>query len=123
MTLVDRIRAAAAAAVAAVAADGSTRPIAVVRLFMAPLLWTGFGGDFPLWSSLPGGHGSAQTPERAAFLVVITPIFFAATVLMFFGYKSRLGSALAAAMLAIMHFYLGRLHGYAHYVHHHTQLC
>ncbi|HEY4220714.1 MAG TPA: hypothetical protein VGO62_05210, partial [Myxococcota bacterium] len=100
----------------------STRSLALVRIFFAPVLWTGYGADFPLWNILNGGHGTPHPEFTVPWMLVAFPLYFVGTTLMFVGFQSRLGCVLTAAALAVIHLVIGRGHGYAHFSHHYNQL-
>ena len=63
---------------------GSTRPVALLRIAMASVLWSKFTPYMTLWSSL--------RTDRFLFSVS----FYASTALMLLGLKSHLASAWSA---------------------------
>ncbi|MFT3774595.1 MAG: HTTM domain-containing protein [Minicystis sp.] len=89
---------------------GSTRPVALLRIATAIVLWSKFAPYMTLWSSL--------RTDRFLFSVS----FYASTVLMLLGLKSRLASAWSAiAGLAFM-LYGGLGLGLEEVANHHTSL-
>jgi Vitamin K-dependent gamma-carboxylase len=89
---------------------GSTRPVALLRIALAGVLWSKFAPYMTLWSSL--------RPDRFLFSVS----FYASTVLLLLGLKSRLAAAWCAiAGIAFMlHGGLGL--GLEEVMNHHTTL-
>jgi hypothetical protein len=93
-----------------VTAPGSTRPVALIRIGLAVILWTTWGGAFLLYKRFPSPEG-----------LLVAFLFFLSTTLMVVGYWSRLATLLAG--LSCLYIYYGLGHGdEPGFIHHHTAL-
>ncbi|MDC0715799.1 HTTM domain-containing protein [Nannocystis bainbridge] len=93
--------------VAWAAAEGSTVPMALVRIGLALLLWARWGEDMVLVH--------ADGPA----MVALSLGFFTATALMFVGLWTRAATATAAIVVATMYFGVGAAGGRTAWIHHH----
>lgn len=90
--------------------EGSTRPAALVRLGLVPLLWSKWAGDF------------LQYLDPAPHVRVIGLSFYASTTLLFFGVWTRVAAAWAGLTMLAVYYWIGHVDGKEPYVHHHTGL-
>jgi len=88
-------------------AEGSTVPMALIRIGLALLLWARWGEDMILVH--------ADGPVMLALAVG----FFAATALMLVGLWTRAATATAALVVATMYFAIGAAGGRTAWIHHH----
>lgn len=90
--------------------EGSTRSSALIRIFLALLIWTRWGGALTLFKlgTLEG--------------VFLSVNFFISTTLMLFGIWTRLSTLWTAAIVLSMYFYAGLVRGIEPWTHHHTYL-
>lgn len=93
--------------VAWAAAEGSTVPMALIRIGLVLLLWGRWGEDMVL--------SRAQGPA----MVLLSLAFFAATGLMLVGLWTRLATVAAALVVATMYFAIGAAGGRTAWIHHH----
>ncbi|MEZ4236296.1 MAG: HTTM domain-containing protein [Myxococcota bacterium] len=91
-------------------AEGSTRPVALVRIGLALLLWSRFADELQPFTAL----GPAWLALGAAF--------YGATTWMLLGYRARLATAATAVVVWIMVFAVGRSGAMFSWTHHHTTL-
>ncbi len=84
--------------------QGSTRPLALVRIGLAILLWA-------KWASYPTFRMGYAGVDN----LVLAPLFFAATTLMFFGLWTHVATLVTAVAVTAIFFRTGDLH-------HHTYL-
>lgn len=86
--------------------EGSTRPLALIRIGIVFILWSSWAYDFRLEITL--------NISPMATLLGIS--FFVSTFLMLMGYRSRLAAIGTGLTLFIMYFYLGKTLGQTRYV-------
>jgi hypothetical protein len=95
-----------------VLAEGSTRPLALMRVLAVIVLWAKWGR----LGALPAR--AMDVPSTG-----LSVLFFAFTILMFVGYRTRLFTALTAALVLYGYHGLGVIGGArGTWVHHHTDL-
>lgn len=92
----------------AVALEGSTRPVAIIRICLAVILWTTWGEHFLLYRELG--------VER----LLVATLFFASTTAMAAGVLSQLSTALAGLTCLYIYYKLGAQD--SKFIHHHTAL-
>lgn len=90
--------------------QGSTRPVGLVRIGLALVIWTRFARDMALHSNTEAWH----TFFSAFFLVF--------TVLMLVGLYTRVAVPVVAVLLAMLYFGFGGLGERPHYYAHHVYL-
>lgn len=90
--------------------EGSTRPVALIRLGLVPLLWSKWGGDFLLYLDKP------------LHQQLVGLSFYLSTPLLFFGVWTRFAAAWAGLTLLAIYYWIGHVDGVEPYVHHHTGL-
>ncbi|MCY1007811.1 HTTM domain-containing protein [Nannocystis pusilla] len=88
-------------------AEGSTVPMALIRIGLALLLWARWGEDMVLVQ--------AEGPAMLALSLG----FFAATAAMLVGLWTRAATAAAAMVVATMYFAIGAAGGRTAWIHHH----
>ncbi|MFY0541336.1 hypothetical protein [Nannocystis pusilla] len=88
-------------------AEGSTVPMALIRIGLALLLWARWGEDMVLVQ--------AEGPAMLALSLG----FFAATAMMLVGLWTRAATATAATVVATMYFAVGAAGGRTAWIHHH----
>lgn len=88
-------------------ADGSTVPMALIRIGLVLLLWARWGEDMIF--------ARAEGPAMAG----LSALFFAATTAMLVGLWTRAATATAALVVATMYFALGAAGGRTGWIHHH----
>lgn len=91
-------------------AEGSTLPMALIRIGLVFLLWARFGAEL----ILPRAAGTGE--------VVLSLLFFASTAAMLVGWRTRAATALAALVVATMYFGVGAALGRTAWLHHHHYL-
>jgi hypothetical protein len=91
-------------------AQGSTRPLGLMRIAIAIIILVRFGNELSLYQG-----------ESFSFLL-LGIVFFALTSMMLVGYKAQATSAAVALTLAFMHFYMGRIGGHPGWESHHVYL-
>jgi hypothetical protein len=85
--------------------EGSTRPVALIRIGLALLIWTRWASNFLLYKA------------TSAVDLAIGLSYFASTTLLLVGACSRAAAAWTAGTLLVLFFHLG-----GDYIHHHTWL-
>lgn len=90
--------------------EGSTRPVALLRVGLALLLWSRYAAELAPWAGLD--------PVR----LYIGISFYLSTGLMFVGLWTRLACGWAALTLWLIFLFLGAARGDLEYLHHHTTL-
>ncbi|MCY1054119.1 HTTM domain-containing protein [Nannocystis sp. SCPEA4] len=93
--------------VAWAADEGSTVPMALIRIGLALLLWARWGADMVF------------VHATGAPALALSAGFFAATGLMLIGLWTRAATATAAVVVAIMYFAHGAAGGRTEWIHHH----
>jgi hypothetical protein len=91
-------------------AQGSTRPLGLMRIALAVLVFARFGNEVSFYQG-----------DSMAF-VLLGLALFAFTSMMLVGYKAEAGCAAVAITLMTMHFYMGRLNAYPGWASHHIYL-
>ncbi len=91
--------------------EGSTRPLALVRIGVALILWSRFGSDFALFA------------HRLSWLWTLVGLsFFLSTSAMLVGLRARLAGAWVALTLGVIIGHFGVVGGNKDYLHHHVTL-
>lgn len=91
-------------------AEGSTLPMALIRIGLVFLLWARHGAEL----ILPRVAGPGE--------VALSLLFFAATAAMLVGWRTRAATALAALVVATLYFGVGAALGRTAWIHHHHYL-
>lgn len=91
-------------------AKGSTRPLALMRIALAIIVFARFGNEVSLYQG-----------ESLSF-VLLGVAFFALTSMMLVGYMAQVACAGVALMLVTMHFYMGHMHGFPGWSSHHIYI-
>jgi hypothetical protein len=91
-------------------AQGSTRPLGLMRMAIAVILFVRFGNEVSLYQG-----------DTLAFLI-LGVLFFGLTSMMLVGFMAEVSCAGVALMLMLMHFYLGQIDGYPGWSSHHIYL-
>jgi hypothetical protein len=92
-------------------AEGSTRPVALLRIATVLLIWTKWGAVGALFVHFPD-------PEQLA----MGAVFYVVTGLMLVGFHARLSTFLTAVLIGYGYHVLGLEGGDRSWVHHHTSL-
>jgi hypothetical protein len=90
--------------------EGSTRAVALIRIFLVTVIWGRWAGEVLLYFDL--------TPQGLA----LSTSFFVATTLMLFGLFTRVATVWTAAVVLCMYHYFGIELGREPWTHHHTYL-
>ncbi len=91
-------------------ACGSTRPLGLMRMALAIVVFVRFGNEVSLYQG-----------DSASF-VMLGVAFFGLTSLMFVGYMAQAACAGVAVMLMTMHFYMGHVLGQPGWASHHIYI-
>lgn len=91
-------------------ARGSTRPLGLMRIGLAIIVFARFGNEVSLYQ---GGSLS---------FVLLGLAFFVLTSMMFVGYMAEAACAGVALTLMTMHFYMGHVSGYPGWASHHIYI-
>jgi hypothetical protein len=91
-------------------AEGSTRPLGLMRIALAVILFARFGNELSLYQG------------ESWLFVLLGIVFFVLTSMMLVGYKSETACAGVAVALMVMHFVLGKLHGHPGWSSHHIYI-
>jgi Vitamin K-dependent gamma-carboxylase len=91
-------------------AQGSTRPLGLMRIAIAVILFVRFGNEVSLYQG-----------DTLAFLI-LGVLFFGLTSMMLVGFMAEVSCAGVALLLMLMHFYMGRLDDYPGWSSHHIYL-
>ena len=81
-------------------ARGSTRPLALMRIAIATIVFVRFANEVSLYQG-----------DSLSF-VLLGLVFFGLTSTMLVGFKAQASCAGVALTLMTMHFYMGKVHGY-----------
>lgn len=90
--------------------EGSTRPLALMRIFLVANLWARWGDERVLFRDL--------NPEP----MLASTIFFLSTTAAFFGMFTRVSMAVVALVINYFVYVVGHVYGHEPYTHHHTTL-
>jgi hypothetical protein len=88
-------------------AQGSTRPLGLMRIALAVIVFARFGNEVSLYQG-----------ESLSF-VLLGVAFFVLTSMMLIGHKAEAACAGVALTLMAMHFVMGRVYGYPGWASHH----
>jgi Vitamin K-dependent gamma-carboxylase len=91
-------------------AEGSTRPLGLMRVAVAAIVWSRFASELLPYRDL--------SPDRLA----LGAAFYLSTAAMFVGWQTRLSTFASAVVLCVMVYGYGRRWGVEPWVHHHTTL-
>jgi hypothetical protein len=91
-------------------AHGSTRPLGLMRIALAVIVFVRFGGEVSLYQG-----------DSPAFLL-LGAAFFVFTSMMLVGCMAETACAAVAITLMTIHFYLGHMQGYPGWTSHHVYL-
>ena len=90
--------------------EGPTRPVALMRIGLALILWMTWGDSFVLFR------------QTSFELLAVAAVFYAATALMLVGWFANISTFIAGTGGIYIYFKLGVLDGETSFVHHHTLL-
>ena len=91
-------------------AQGSTRPLGLMRIALAAIVFARFGSELSFYQG-----------DSLSFLL-LGVAFFVFTSMMLVGYMAQAACAGVAILLATFQFYFGYMHGYPGWVSHHVYL-
>lgn len=91
-------------------ARGSTRPLGLMRIAIATIIFVRFGHEVSLYQG------------ESLWFVLLGLAFFGCTSMMLVGCKAQAACAGVALILMTLHFYMGRMHGYHGWSSHHVYL-
>ena len=102
---------------------GSTRAVALFRIFFTMLVINSLGDEFLFWKVLPGGDGPQFPLTQHLAFGVVGALFLTSSPMVLFGYKTRPASIVMAISLLLAFFMLGDSDfQMLRFRHHHTQL-
>ena len=91
-------------------AQGSTRPLGLMRIAIATIVFVRFANEVSLYQG-----------DSLSF-VLLGLVFFGLTSMMLVGFKAQASCAGVALTLMTMHFYMGKIHGYPGWSSHHIYI-
>jgi len=91
-------------------AQGSTRPLGLMRIAIATIVFVRFANEVSLYQG-----------DSLSF-VLLGLAFFGLTSMMLVGFKAQAACTGVAIMLMTMHFYMGKVHGYPGWSSHHIYI-
>jgi hypothetical protein len=91
-------------------AQGSTRPLGLMRIAIATIVFVRFANEVSLYQG-----------DSLSF-VLLGVAFFGLTSMMLVGFKAQASCAGVALTLITMHFYMGKMHGYPGWSSHHIYI-
>jgi hypothetical protein len=91
-------------------AQGSTRPLGLMRIAIATIVFVRFANEVSLYQG-----------DSLSF-VLLGVVFFGLTSMMLVGCKAQASCAGVAVTLMTMHFYMGKIHGYPGWSSHHIYI-
>jgi len=91
-------------------AQGSTRPLGLMRIAIATIVFVRFANEVSLYQG-----------DSLSF-VLLGVAFFGLTSMMLVGFKAQASCAGVALTLMTMHFYMGKMHGYPGWSSHHIYI-
>jgi len=91
-------------------AQGSTRPLGLMRIAIATIVFVRFANEVSLYQG-----------DSLSF-VLLGLAFFGLTSMMLVGFKAQASCAGVAITLMTMHFYMGKVHGYPGWSSHHIYI-
>ncbi len=91
-------------------AQGSTRPLGLMRIAIATIVFVRFANEVSLYQG-----------DSLSF-VLLGVAFFGLTSTMLVGFKAQASCAGVALTLITMHFYMGKMHGYPGWSSHHIYI-
>ena len=91
-------------------AQGSTRPLGLMRIAIATIVFVRFANEVSLYQG-----------DSLSF-VLLGLVFFGLTSMMLVGFKAQASCAGVALTLMTMHFYMGKVHGYPGWSSHHIYI-
>jgi hypothetical protein len=91
-------------------AQGSTRPLGLMRIAIATIVFVRFANEVSLYQG-----------DSLSF-VLLGVAFFGLTSTMLVGFKAQASCAGVALTLMTMHFYMGKMHGYPGWSSHHIYI-
>ncbi len=100
----------------AMAREGSTRTLALMRISLSMLLFARWARDLQMFRDMQPDRLDMPSLQFWA----LSTVFYASTTAMFFGVWSRLSTALAGLSALVLVMGLGEFMGHEPYTHHHT---
>jgi len=91
-------------------AQGSTRPLGLMRIAIATIVFVRFANEVSLYQG-----------DSLSF-VLLGVVFFGLTSMMLVGFKAQAACTGVAITLMTMHFYMGKVHGYPGWSSHHIYI-
>jgi hypothetical protein len=91
-------------------AQGSTRPLGLMRIAIATIVFVRFANEVSLYQG-----------DSLSF-VLLGLAFFGLTSMMLVGFKAQAACTGVAITLMTMHFYMGKVHGYPGWSSHHIYI-
>jgi Vitamin K-dependent gamma-carboxylase len=91
-------------------AQGSTRPLGLMRIAIATIVFVRFANEVSLYQG-----------DSLSF-VLLGLVFFGLTSMMLVGFKAQAACTGVAITLMTMHFYMGKVHGYPGWSSHHIYI-